>query len=243
VRAELGAHAGELARVAAHLRRIDPALLDAARRALAPLLRRIEAELRARGIATFDALLTGAESLLARHPEVRSRIRRQIDQLLVDEFQDTDRVQCELLRWIALDGPRDERPGLFLVGDPKQSIYGWRSADLRAYDGFVELARRSGGDVEPLVENFRSVPAILSEVARVIAPVMREAPGLQPPFEPLLACEGRRDDPGFVQAGRAPVEHWVSWKRAAGKTKTTALEAAELEAAALAAVVRSLADT
>jgi ATP-dependent helicase/nuclease subunit A len=248
VRAELGTHAGELRHLLAHLRRIDPALLEAGRRALAPLLRRVESELRARGIATFDALLTGAEALLARHPEVRARIRRQIDQLLVDEFQDTDRVQCELLRWIALDGPRDERPGLFLVGDPKQSIYGWRSADLRAYDGFVDLARRHGGDVEPLVENFRSVPAILSEVARVIAPVMREAPGLQPAFEPLLACDRRREDPGFVRGdhleglgGRAPVEHWISWKRAGDKT--SAVEAAELEAAALAADVRSLHDT
>lgn len=248
VRAELGVHAGELGRLAAHLRRIDPALLTASRLALAPLLQRVETELRARGIATFDALLTGAEALLARHPEVRARIRRQIDQLLVDEFQDTDRVQCELLRWIALDGPRDERPGLFLVGDPKQSIYGWRSADLRAYDGFVDLARRHGGVVEKLVENFRSVPAILSEVARVIAPVMREAPGLQPPFEPLLACDRRREDPGFVRGShpvnhlgaRAPVEHWLSWKRVGART--SAVEAAELEAAALAADVRSLHD-
>jgi len=241
VRGELGVHAGDLGRLAAHLRQIDPVLLEAARRALAPLLAAVERELRARGIATFDALLSGAEALLARHPEVRGRIRRQIDQLLVDEFQDTDRVQCELLRWIALDGPRDERPGLFLVGDPKQSIYGWRSADLRAYDGFVDLARKHGGEVESLVENFRSVPAILSEVARVIAPVMQEAPGLQPPFEPLLACERRQDDPGFVRAGRAPVEHWVSWKRADGKT--SAVEAAELEAAALAADLRSLHET
>jgi len=237
---DLRTRADELSRLLRHWQRIDPELLDAGRRALGPLLAAVERELRSRGIATFDALLTGAESLLARHPEVRARVRRQIDQLLVDEFQDTDRVQCELLRWIALDGPRDERPGLFLVGDPKQSIYGWRSADLRAYDGFVELARRHGGDVERLIENFRSVPAILSEVARVIAPVMREAPGLQPPFEPLLACDRRRDDPGFARAGRAPVEHWVSWKRADGKT--SAVEAAELEAAALAADVRSLHD-
>ncbi len=237
---ELGVQAGALARLVAHLRRIDTVLLEAARRALAPLLAAVERELRARGIATFDALLAGAEALLARHPEVRARIRRQIDQLLVDEFQDTDRVQCELLRWLALDGPRDERPGLFLVGDPKQSIYGWRSADLRAYDGFVDLARKQGGAVERLVENFRSVPSILAEVARVIAPVMQETPGLQPPFEPLLACERRQGDPGFVRAGRAAVEHWVSWRRPDGKT--AAVEAAELEAAALAADLRALHD-
>jgi ATP-dependent helicase/nuclease subunit A len=248
VLADLEGSAGDLERLLVHLRRIDPALLEAARRALAPLLARVERELRARGIATFDALLTGAEALLARNPDVRARVRRRIDQLLVDEFQDTDQVQCEILRWIALDGPRDERPGLFLVGDPKQSIYGWRSADLRAYDGFVDLARKHGGEVRSLVENFRSVPAILAEVARVIAPVMREKPGLQPPFEPLLACERRRDDPGFVRAGRAPVEHWVSWKREGEgsgpkvRGRTPMVEAAELEAAALAADVRALHD-
>ncbi|HEX7182612.1 MAG TPA: UvrD-helicase domain-containing protein [Thermoanaerobaculia bacterium] len=245
VRGELAAQSAVLCSLLDHLERLDPELLGHARQALAPLLATVERDLQARGIATFDALLTGAESLLARHPEVRSRVRRGIDQLLVDEFQDTDRVQCEILRWIALDGPRDERPGLFLVGDPKQSIYGWRNADLRAYDGFVELARRHGGDVMPLVENFRSVPAILAEVSRVVEPVMRARSGLQPPFEPLLACERRREDPGFRRGDRAPVEHWVSWKASSSgmtRGRTPAVEAAELEAVALAADLRSLHD-
>src|SRR6185436_20149970 len=79
---DLPARADELSRLLRHWRRIDPELLQAGRQALAPLLAAVERELRARGIATFDALLTGAESLLARHPEVRSRVRRQIDQLL-----------------------------------------------------------------------------------------------------------------------------------------------------------------
>ena len=237
--------AGDLGRLLEHLRRVDPELLGAGRRALAPLLAQVERGLRAQGIATFDSLLTGAETLLARHPEVRARVRRGIDQLLVDEFQDTDRVQCEILRWIALDGPRDERPGLFLVGDPKQSIYGWRNADLRAYDGFVDLARKHGGEVMSLVENFRSVPAILTEVARVIGPVMLARPGLQPAFEPLLACERRQADAEFRRGDRAPVEHWISWKKSeqGGRGKTSAVEAAELEAAALAADVRGLHDT
>ena len=240
--AELTICAGDLGRLVEHLRCIDPALLGAARRALSPLLAAVQRELRSRGIATFDSLLTGAETLLAHHAEVRVRVRRSIDQLLVDEFQDTDSVQCEILRWIALDGPREERPGLFLVGDPKQSIYGWRSADLRAYDGFVELVRRHGGEVMSLVENFRSVPAILAEVARVIAPVMVSRSGLQPPFEPLLACERRRNAPEIRRGGRAPVEHWVSWKKEenGGRGRMAAVETAELEASALAADVRSL---
>ncbi|HEX6863406.1 MAG TPA: 3'-5' exonuclease, partial [Thermoanaerobaculia bacterium] len=194
------------------------------------------------GIATFDFLLTGAEDLLAKHQDVRRQVRRRIDQLLVDEFQDTDRTQCEILRWIALDGPADERPGLFLVGDPKQSIYGWRSADLRAYDGFVQAVRAVGGDVMSLVLNFRSVPAILDEVARVVEPVMIGRTGLQPPFEPLFPCDRRIGDPGFVRPGWSAVEHWVSWKKDGDKggARTPAVDAAEIEAAALAADVRAL---
>ncbi len=223
-----------LCRLLGHIACLEPELLDHARRALAPRLAEVERTLRARGIATFDSLLTGAERLLARHPDVRARVRRGIDQLLVDEFQDTDSVQCEILRWIALDGPPETRPGLFLVGDPKQSIYGWRSADLRAYDGFLERVRHGWGEVRPLVENFRSVPAILEEVARTIEPVMLERHGLQPRFEPLLPCDRRKNDPGFTAEGWAPVEHWVSWSKDA-RWKTLAVEATELEASALAA--------
>lgn len=238
VREELAAEAGRLCRLLDHLEEIDAELLGHARRALAPRLAEIQRTMRARGIATFDALLTGAERLLARHPEVRTRVRRGIDQLLVDEFQDTDQVQCEILRWIALDGPPEERPGLFLVGDPKQSIYGWRSADLRAYDGFLERVRQGWGEIRPLVENFRSVPAILSEVARTVEPVMRERSGLQPRFEPLLPCDRRKDDAGFLTGDWAPVEHWVSWKKpspASPGRKETLTAATELEAAAVAA--------
>jgi len=233
VREELAARCGLLCRLLDHLEELDAELLGAARRALAPRLADVARVLRTRGIATFDALLTGAERLLARHPEVRARVRRGIDQLLVDEFQDTDRVQCEILRWIALDGPPEQRPGLFLVGDPKQSIYGWRSADLRAYDGFLERVRQGWGEVRPLVENFRSVPAILEEVARAVEPVMRERAGLQPRFEPLLPCDRRREDPGFLREDWAPVEHWVSWTEE-GRAGSLA-EANELEAAAIAA--------
>ncbi len=226
--------ASQLHRLLDHIAAFDPERLQHARLALAPRLAEIERTLRARGIATFDSLLTGAERLLARHPEVRARVRRGIDQLLVDEFQDTDRVQCEILRWLALDGPPEQRPGLFLVGDPKQSIYGWRSADLRAYDGFLERVRQGWGEVRPLVENFRSVPAILEEVARTIEPVMRERHGLQPRFEPLLPCDRRKAEVGFTGETWAPVEHWVSWGKD-DRWATLAVEATELEAAAVAA--------
>jgi ATP-dependent exoDNAse (exonuclease V) beta subunit len=224
----VAAESAAVVRLLQHLERLDPAQLADARRALSPLLAAVHGELTRRGIATFDELLRGARRLLAGHPEVRARLRRGIDQLLVDEFQDTDAVQCEVLRWLALDGPAAARPGLFLVGDPKQSIYGWRSADLRAYEGFVTQVRAAGGEVLALVENFRSVPPILDEVTRIMAPVMREIPGVQPPHVALVPCE-RRAAAALIGGGRAPVEHWVSWPAAAAATDA-ALEGAEGEA-------------
>src|SRR5205823_10045354 len=88
--------------------------------------------------------------------------------------------------------------------------------------------------------NFRSVPVILEEVARVVEPVMEPRLGVQPPFEPLLpsrdALGFRRDSP---QASWEPVEHWVSWKREEA-WKTPAVEATEIEAVFLAEDIREL---
>lgn len=198
--------ADRLHRLARHVVALDPETLIHARRALAPLLTAVAERTHAEGIVGFGDLLRLAHRLLEAHPPVRTRLRGRIDQLLVDEFQDTDDVQCRIVGRLALDGPVEQRPGLFVVGDPKQSIYGWRNADLEAYESLVHAVESAGGERLPLVENFRSVPAILDEVERVVAPVMIRTPGLQPAFAPLVACEARRDSAG---AGPA-VEHWVS---------------------------------
>jgi len=178
---------------------------------LSPLLDRVRRQLDRRGVLGFDDLLERTRDLLERDPGVRSRLRREIDGLLVDEFQDTDRQQCEIVAALALGGAVEERPWLFVVGDPKQSIYGWRSADLEAYESFVERVRADGGEVLPLVVNHRSDPPILEEVARVLRPVMHHRPGLQPEFEPLLASPVRSAGSGFDLAPQAPVEHWACW--------------------------------
>ncbi|HMB54995.1 MAG TPA: UvrD-helicase domain-containing protein, partial [Thermoanaerobaculia bacterium] len=136
--AEISAAAADLRAVLRHAGRLDPELLALAHRALGPLLRTVRRELRGRGVVTFEDLLAEAARLLATRGDVAARERARIDQLLVDEFQDTDLLQCEIVARLALDGPAERRPGLFLVGDPKQSIYGWRSADLGAYDGFLD---------------------------------------------------------------------------------------------------------
>ena len=237
--------ATELSAVLGLYQRIDVEILDAGRLALQPLIAQVEDGLRARGMATYSALMTEAWRLLAEHPEVRRRERNRIRQLLVDEFQDTDRLQCELVRLLALTGKESQRPGLFVVGDPKQSIYGWRDADLEAYEGFVEELEAAGGRSVRLSRNFRSVPPVLAEVDRAIAPVMTVQAGLQPRFESLEPREDLRADPGFCRADRVAVEYWISWQLEGDEdtplaAKTRADDAAQVEADAVARDISQL---
>ncbi len=198
-------------------------------------LAEIYRRLREAGLVTYQDLLTGSVRLLSEHPHIARRERTRIKQLLVDEFQDTDRWQGRLVSLLAL-ADEDPRPGLFLVGDPKQSIYGWRSADLAVYDGFKEKVKKAGGEVCPLVVNFRSVPVILDEVERAVRPVMQEEPGMQPAFQELVPFRSRPEDTGFGEGKHRPVEYWVCWEFDGGiaNRKTRMADSRELEANALA---------
>ncbi len=225
---------------------LDLGGFGAARALLLSLLAEVDGRRRVRGLVTFSDLLELTARVFESHEEVCRSERRRMDQLLVDEFQDTDDVQCRMVERLALEGAEEERPGLFVVGDPKQSIYAWRSADLAAYDGFVDRVLESGGVLGPLTRNFRSVQPILDEVERVVAPVMHRKPGFQPAFESLEATGSRIDSPGFDTPPWSAVEHWVCWhsnedgvlrpdKQVTGPTTT-------LEAEAIAADIRRLHD-
>ncbi|MCP5055968.1 MAG: UvrD-helicase domain-containing protein [bacterium] len=224
-----------------HVLDFDPIRLASSRRVLLRLLAEAEERLRESGVVSFGGLLRGARDLLVSRPDVAGRLRHEIDQILVDEFQDTDALQCEILEALALGGEASERPGLFLVGDPKQSIYAWRGADLRAYEDFVGKARAAGGQVLPLIVNFRSTGAVLDEVERVVAPIMHQAPGLQPAFQRLLPQEGRVFEP--LPEGCASVEHWLSWPlddEGSPDPKRAKRFSTELEARAVAADLQRL---
>jgi len=218
----------------------------AARRVIGTLLTEVETRRTVRGLATFSDLLEKTALLFEDHNEICRAERRRMDQLLVDEFQDTDDVQCRIVSRLALDGPEDERPGLFVVGDPKQSIYAWRSADLAAYDDFVEGLLVRGGVRGPLTRNFRSVRPILDEVERVVAPVMRRVPGFQPSFEALEATGELIHSPGFDHLPWSAVEHWVTWPPNEDGVPTRAKQSVqattELEARAIASDIRRLHD-
>jgi ATP-dependent helicase/nuclease subunit A len=120
------------------------------------------------GKLDFQDLLVLTAELLRSRPEVRKDLGERYRRLLVDEFQDTDPLQAEIMLLLASDPDPAEsgawsvvpRPGsLFVVGDPKQSIYRFRRADIQLYGVVKERFARFGRVVQ-LTTNFRSRPAI-----------------------------------------------------------------------------------
>ncbi|MGE0816439.1 MAG: UvrD-helicase domain-containing protein [Vicinamibacterales bacterium] len=134
------------------------------------------------GALDFLDLLIRARNLVRDDAEVRGDFQRRFRFLLVDEFQDTDPLQAELLMLLAADGTAPEagrsggdpvRPGaLFVVGDPKQSIYRFRRADVRVYREICETLIAQGAVRVRLRTSFRSVPAIQRAVNAAFASQM-----------------------------------------------------------------------
>lgn len=109
------------------------------------------------GILDFDDLLIFTRDLLRGNPHVLSAMARRYRFLLVDEFQDTDHVQSEIVSAIAAKGAN-----LFVVGDPEQSIYGFRGAEVEVFSGLRRAYAESGaGEVRTLSRNLRSLPHIV----------------------------------------------------------------------------------
>jgi ATP-dependent helicase/nuclease subunit A len=154
------------------------------------------------GVVSFDDLLLLTARLLRNHPEVRAELGERFRYLLVDEFQDTDPVQAEIClllasplgtadRWDAVV-PRDG--ALFVVGDPKQSIYRFRRADIQVYER-VKDRFMAFGDVLALTSNFRSQSAIADLVNTHFSTVFPvEATAEQAAFRPMIAESDRVTD-------------------------------------------------
>lgn len=114
----------------------------------------------------FDDLISRARDLLIeRDPDLAATLVDEVGLLLVDEFQDTDEIQVEILR--AMGGPSATTGRLFLVGDSKQAIYGFRGARPRIFDD-VRATFPPQGHLD-LSTNFRSVPAVLDFVNALFA--------------------------------------------------------------------------
>ena len=119
---------------------------------------------RLRNVRTFDDLLADTRSLLVDDTDrtVALELRRRFRIVLVDEFQDTDRVQWDILRIAFLEPVVGAlRTRMVIVGDPKQSIYRFRSAELSAYLDAVAYADEHSGDRRSLTVNRRSDQPLL----------------------------------------------------------------------------------
>jgi ATP-dependent helicase/nuclease subunit A len=187
--------------------RLGPGLVAGVLDWLKGFLLAVEREKRKRGVLDFQDLLLKARDLVRDHPEVRAWFQQRFRFLLVDEFQDTDPLQAELVFYLGEEEARAQdwrevklsRDKLFLVGDPKQSIYRFRRADIQIY----QQAKRMmavGGDGQALViqQNFRSSPAVIEAVNRLFAPQMA-GDEYQADYVPLVPAPGRTNPgPGLV---------------------------------------------
>ncbi|RPA81884.1 P-loop containing nucleoside triphosphate hydrolase protein [Ascobolus immersus RN42] len=152
-----------------------------------------EESLKVQGLLDYDDLLTRCVQLLREYPETGQRIRA----VLVDEFQDTNMVQWELVRLFSETSKR-----VTIVGDPDQSIYGFRAAEIgnlaRMKNWFKEC------QVVCLEENYRSAGAILGAAEEVITQ------DKQRPEKPLVPTHGFGVRPVLRKLPMAQIEgQWI----------------------------------
>ncbi len=159
-----------------------------------------EAHKRTRGLVDFDDMLGHARDLLRSSVAARADLREKYSTFLVDEFQDTDDTQWEMIRLLAAGDEAGSAPGeapvppgrLFVVGDPKQSIYRFRGADIETYLDVSSPSNMTGLGMArlALTVNFRSAPSILWFADELFGRVMKKEDGR--PYQPdYLAFGGR----------------------------------------------------
>ena len=145
----------------------------------------------------FDDLLELWLRLLREHADLREHYQRRFQFILVDEYQDTNRLQGDLIDLLA-----ERHRNVMAVGDDAQSIYSWRGADFRNILRFPE--RYPGAVTYRIETNYRSTPEILAAANSAIAPnreqfekqlVAARKSGMTPA---LVACAGAQEQAAFV---------------------------------------------
>lgn len=147
----------------------DPVLLELFHRFLVEGPARVRELERLYGLKSFSALLTDMYALVDNDEAAAERIRTRYDAVLVDEFQDTDRVQYQIFSRLFLTDAPSAPKSVFFVGDPKQAIYAFRGAELEVYlrarqDIEAMQLNPSSGGLRTLETNYRSTPALVGAV-------------------------------------------------------------------------------
>jgi ATP-dependent helicase/nuclease subunit A len=171
----------------------------------------------------FEDLQLRARDLLRDDEAIRAREQLRFRSIMVDEFQDTNRLQCELIDFLA-GGPGEKE--VFFVGDEFQSIYGFRHADVQVF----RERRDQSPNLRPLTLNYRSRPEVLAVVNHLFRGDFGDE------FQPL-AASGEFPDPVFG----APVELLVTDK--SSYADDDRIHWRRAEAKAIARRIRELLDT
>ncbi len=146
------------------------------------------------GVLDFMDLLLIARDLVRNNPVVRAELQQRYTHIFIDEFQDTDPLQAEILLLLSAEDPaccdwRAVRPvagKLFIVGDPKQSIYRFRRADVALYQAVKKHLLEHGAQLEYLTASFRPNCDLAEFVNAAFAPLMAES-ATQAAYAPLNA--------------------------------------------------------
>ncbi|HEX5750652.1 MAG TPA: UvrD-helicase domain-containing protein [Archangium sp.] len=179
---------------------------------------RHEEEFARRNALDFTALLVKTRDLLRDIPDYRRQVQERLGALMVDEFQDTNRLQLELVLLLAEKrdgGPRPVRPDeslvdalplepafLCAVGDRKQSIYEFRGADVSVFEVLAKKIESEGGVRDFLQHNRRSVPPLLEFFNHAFAGVLVGGEGGARPYEVVYVP--KEDDLAAVREERVP---------------------------------------
>ena len=180
------------------LKTVDDPFVKTVTALVLPFAKAFRRKYTSQGYVSFDGLLILTRNLLQNkeYRHIREKLKDEFRTILVDEFQDTDPVQYEIVLFLseALGHYSGDvrkvvlEPGkLFIVGDPKQSIYAFRRADIEAYE-MVTKQVCGQDDTLKLQENFRSHSGITEVINQLFqGKIMVEQPGLQPCYIPIHA--------------------------------------------------------
>lgn len=165
--------------------RADADLAAALREELLECVRAYEALKVREGALDFLDLLVRARDLIRNDRATREHFQRRFTHLFVDEFQDTDPLQAELLLLLSSSDPGETdwqcvrvSPGkLFIVGDPKQSLYRFRRADVEIYRQVCDLLVAGGARAVTLETSFRALPSMQRFVNAAFEPIMAGGAG------------------------------------------------------------------
>lgn len=183
-----------------NLIQVDPGLFQLVSEVILPFVEKFRNQYLSEGYISFSGLLFLARELLMENHDVRQELKKRFRAVLVDEFQDTDPIQYDMV--LLLSETPDSRaknlaelelePGkLFIVGDPKQSIYTFRRADIEAYEAVLSRIFTHRGIQLELSTNFRSHSEIIDFINYSCngddrpGGLIRRIPGFQPEYRPI----------------------------------------------------------